>query len=125
VFENSEVNIAILGLGYVGLPLAIEFSKVFDVIGFDLDPARIRQLEINIDSSGEQSEHEFLEAKSLRYTSDVDELKEANFFIVCVPTPIDGDNAPDLESITNATQTVAQNLKKGDVVVFESTVYPG
>ncbi len=121
---KRETKLALIGLGYVGLPIALEFAKCVDVVGFDISEARLAKLRKGVDPGGEMSEAEF-DGKSIVFTSSLEELKKASFFIVAVPTPIDRYNRPDLEAILGATRTVAKVLKKGDYVVYESTVYPG
>ena len=121
----SNVKIAVIGLGYVGLPLAIEFSKLFSVIGFDLNNKRIDELKSNFDITGETSKHNLASSKDIIYSNNFDDTIDANFYIICVPTPIDTDNNPDLNPIKFATELVAKNLSEGDIVVYESTVYPG
>lgn len=125
MLNESNIKIAVLGLGYVGLPLAIAFSKFHKVVGFDLNQHRINELKNSIDSSGECSETDLIESKNLHYTSDLEELESVNFYIICVPTPIDENKNPDLQPIASATQMVGKYLGKGNIVVFESTVYPG
>jgi len=115
----------VVGLGYVGLPLAVEFGKHFDTIGFDIKEARIAELKAGRDSTLECSPAELKAAKKLRYTSNLKELGRSRVFIVTVPTPIDRYNRPDLSPLVSASETVGKVLKKGDVVVYESTVYPG
>ena len=122
---ETNIKIAVLGLGYVGLPLAIAFSKFYEVVGFDLNQDRITELKNNIDSSGDCSETDLIESQHLHYTSESQELKNVNVYIICVPTPIDEHKNPDLHPIASATKIVGKFLGKGDVVVFESTVYPG
>ncbi|HQQ81681.1 MAG: nucleotide sugar dehydrogenase [Cyclobacteriaceae bacterium] len=118
-------KIGIIGLGYVGLPLAVEFGKVMDVIGFDINKDRIGQLKSGYDKTRELTSAELQEASMLRYTSDAADLREANIFIVTVPTPVDKHHQPDLSPIVSATHTVAGILKANDIVIYESTVYPG
>ncbi|EDM29047.1 UDP-N-acetyl-D-mannosaminuronate dehydrogenase [Lentisphaera araneosa HTCC2155] len=118
-------NIAIIGLGYVGLPLAIEFGKKVTTLGFDINQARIKELNKGHDATLEVEEHEFTEAHKLTFTYDVEELKNAQIYIVTVPTPIDEHKRPDLSPLEKASQTVASVIKKGDIVIYESTVYPG
>ena len=118
-------TIAIIGLGYVGLPLAVEFGKKRVVIGFDINIKRIAELESGIDHTLEVLPDELKHAKYLKYTADIDELKLAQVFIVTVPTPIDNANRPDLTPLLRASEAVGKVLKKGDVVIYESTVYPG
>jgi UDP-N-acetyl-D-glucosamine/UDP-N-acetyl-D-galactosamine dehydrogenase len=122
---SSDRRIAVVGLGYVGLPLAVEFGKKRDVIGFDINAARIRELESGQDHTLEVAPEELRRASRLRYTSDLAALRQSDVFIVTVPTPIDRANRPDLTPLVLASETVGQALKKGDVVVYESTVYPG
>ncbi len=121
---NKEAKLAVIGLGYVGLPIALEFAKKIKVIGFDINEDRIKLMRNNIDPSKELSSSDF-ENCDIHFTASVEELKEARFFVVAVPTPIDQHNLPDLRPLISASKTVAQALKKGDYVVFESTVYPG
>jgi UDP-N-acetyl-D-glucosamine/UDP-N-acetyl-D-galactosamine dehydrogenase len=121
----NERTIAIIGLGYVGLPLAAEFGKHYKTIGFDISKTRIEELKNGVDKTLELNQEQLEEAKLLSYSSDLSELKSANFFIVTVPTPIDKNNRPDLTPLIKASETVGKVLKKGDVVVYESTVYPG
>lgn len=123
----AEVNrkIAVIGLGYVGLPLAVEFGKSFEVVGFDVKASRIAELERGVDRTKEVSADELRQAKGLSFTADASHLKKCDFFIVAVPTPIDEYKRPDLGLLLKACETVGRVLKKNDVVVFESTVYPG
>ena len=118
-------KLAVIGLGYVGLPLAVEFSKKFFCIGFDLKEERIAALRQGIDTTREVSSEELANIKNLRFTSLMEELKECTVFIIAVPTPIDENKRPDLRPLEGASRTVAQVLKPGDVVIYESTVYPG
>ena len=118
-------KIAIIGLGYVGLPLAIEFGKKRDVIGFDINKDRIDLLKNHTDPTLEITKKEFTEAIYLKFTTNVEHLKECNIFIVTVPTPIDKHKRPDLTSLENSSGTIGSVLKKGDIVIYESTVYPG
>jgi len=121
----SDVKIAIIGLGYVGLPLAVAFSKKFDVIGFDINSSRIKELESGVDSSLEISSTELQGATSLSFSSDETDLTSCNTFIVTVPTPIDEFKRPDLTPLVKASQMIGRIIKKGDVIIYESTVYPG
>jgi len=123
--ENKKIKIGIIGLGYVGLPLAVEFGKLFDVIGFDINEKRIKELSKGIDRTLEVTGKELSESKKLKVTSNLEELKKVNIFIVTVPTPVDLFKRPDLTPLLKASETVGKVLKKGDVVVYESTVYPG
>jgi UDP-N-acetyl-D-galactosamine dehydrogenase len=117
--------IAVIGLGYVGLPLAVEFGKKRPVIGFDIKADRIAELQAGHDHTLEVSEEELASAANLIFTSDVDVLRNASIFIVTVPTPVDKANRPDLTPLIKASETVGAVLKAGDVVIYESTVYPG
>ncbi len=121
---NKEAKVALIGLGYVGLPIALEFARKVPVIGFDINEERIEMMRNNIDPS-EELDAEAFEGCDIRFTADLDDLKEARFFIVAVPTPIDQHNLPDLRPLLAASRTVGKVLKKGDYVVYESTVYPG
>ncbi|PIE07105.1 MAG: Vi polysaccharide biosynthesis UDP-N-acetylglucosamine C-6 dehydrogenase TviB [Rhodobacterales bacterium] len=123
--SSVEGTIAIIGLGYVGLPLAVEFGKRRAVIGFDLKPERIAELEAGKDLTLEVDEAELAEATHLHYTSDPTDLAAATIHIVTVPTPIDAHKRPDLTPLLKASETVGAALKKGDIVIYESTVYPG
>lgn len=117
-------KISVIGLGYVGLPVAVEFGKASEVIGFDINSRRIDELKKGFDRNNEVSKEE-LSSTKINYTSSVEELSSADFHIVTVPTPITESNIPDLSILKAASKTVGQVLKKGDIVVFESTVYPG
>lgn len=122
--ESKNKKIAVLGLGYVGLPIALEFAKRFSVIGFDINDERINLMNKGIDPSKELGSDDFV-GTDIVFTSSVEKLKEASFYIVAVPTPIDEHNLPDLKPVLAASKTVGQVVSKGDYVVFESTVYPG
>ena len=117
-------KISVVGLGYVGLPVAAAFAKKTHIIGFDINPKRIENLKNKIDITGEISPEEF-DALSITFTVDSSQLKKADFFIVAVPTPIDNFNKPDLSPLLSASEIIGRNLKVGDIVVYESTVYPG
>lgn len=121
----TDKTIAIIGLGYVGLPLAVEFGKKYNTIGFDINQGRIDELKSGFDRTLEVDAEQLKEASLLKYSANLEELKPANFFIVTVPTPIDKNNRPDLTPLIKASETVGKVLKKGDIVVYESTVYPG
>jgi UDP-N-acetyl-D-galactosamine dehydrogenase len=121
----TQKIIAIIGLGYVGLPLAVEFGKRRPVIGFDISGSRIDQLRAGQDHTLECSQQELEEAPYLRYSNDTRDLAEAQIFIVTVPTPVDQANRPDMTSLIKASETVGKALKRGDIVIYESTVYPG
>ena len=121
----QDVKLAVVGLGYVGLPLAVEFGKKRSVIGFDINTRRIDALKAGHDHTLEVSDIELAEAKQLSYTADRAELGQANVFIVTVPTPIDEYKQPDLTPLVKASETIGSVLKRGDIVIYESTVYPG
>jgi UDP-N-acetyl-D-galactosamine dehydrogenase len=121
----GSVKIAIIGLGYVGLPLAAEFGKLYDTVGFDISQKRIDELKKGVDHTLETDEQELKAAKRLFLTTNLDDLRPCNFYIVTVPTPIDRFSRPDLSLVERATETVGKVLKKKDIVVYESTVYPG
>lgn len=121
----QDVKLAVVGLGYVGLPLAVEFGKKRSVIGFDINTRRIDALKAGHDHTLEVSDAELAEAVQLRYTADRAELGQANVFIVTVPTPIDEYKQPDLTPLVKASETIGAVLKRGDIVIYESTVYPG
>lgn len=118
-------KIGIIGLGYVGLPLAVEFGKKTEVIGFDINEERIKELREGLDRTREVETDELKAASKLKFSSDLNDLKEANYFIVTVPTPVDEFKTPDLKPLQSASKTVGSVLKKGDIVIYESTVYPG
>jgi UDP-N-acetyl-D-glucosamine/UDP-N-acetyl-D-galactosamine dehydrogenase len=121
---NKEATLAVIGLGYVGLPIALEFAKKIKVIGFDIHAGRIEMMRNHIDPSGELEASAF-EGCDITFTDDLEVLKAASFFVVAVPTPIDQHAMPDLKPLLSASNTVGKVLKKGDYVVYESTVYPG
>jgi UDP-N-acetyl-D-galactosamine dehydrogenase len=121
----NNATIAIIGLGYVGLPLAVEFGKKREVIGFDINPQRIGQLQSGRDHTRECSTQELLQAAHLRYSHEPKDLQDAQIFIVTVPTPVDAANRPDMTPLVKASETVGHALKVGDIVIYESTVYPG
>ena len=123
--KKKDLKLSIIGLGYVGLPLAIEFSRKRSVLGFDINQQRIRELESGNDSTLETTQEELTSAKELTYTNNPDDLSSCNCFIVTVPTPIDEYKRPDLTPLIKASETVGKVLKKGDIVIYESTVYPG
>ncbi len=118
-------NIGIIGLGYVGLPLAVEFGKVTNTVGFDINRERIDELRRGVDRTLEVDAGELAEAKQLSFTTNIDDLRGVNYFIVTVPTPVDQYKKPDLQPLVKASETVGKALKKGDIVIYESTVYPG
>ena len=123
--DISKIEIAVIGLGYVGLPLAVEFGKKRSVVGFDIDKRRIKDLKDRKDKTLVITEDELNDAKYLNLTSKSEDLTECNFYIVTVPTPIDKDNKPDLKPLYEASKLVGSILKKNDIVVYESTVFPG
>ncbi len=118
-------TIGIIGLGYVGLPLAVEFGKVLDTVGFDIHLGRISELKQGRDRTQEVEPEELKKAKRLKFTSSIEDIRLANYFIVTVPTPVDEFKTPDLRPLESASRTVGSVLKKGDIVIYESTVYPG
>jgi UDP-N-acetyl-D-galactosamine dehydrogenase len=122
--KKGEKPIAVIGLGYVGLPVALEFAAKFRVIGFDINSDRVSMMKEGIDPSNELGREAFA-GRNIVYTDDVEQLKEASFYVVAVPTPIDQHKNPDLKPLLSACETVGRVIGKGDVVVFESTVYPG
>ncbi|MBA3285601.1 MAG: nucleotide sugar dehydrogenase, partial [Nitrosopumilus sp.] len=122
--KNKETKLAVIGLGYVGLPIALEFARKLPVIGFDINEERVEMMKKNIDPSGELEISEF-ENCDIEFTSDPEKLREASFYIVAVPTPINDHKLPDLNPLLGASNTIGKVLKKGDYVVYESTVYPG
>ena len=123
--DLSKVELAIIGLGYVGLPLAVEFGKLRSVLGFDINLKRIAQLKEGRDITLETEPEELRAANHLNFSTNEDDLRACNCFIVTVPTPIDRYKRPDLGPLIKASETVGKVLKKGDIVIYESTVYPG
>lgn len=121
---NGEASLAVIGLGYVGLPIALEFAKKIKVVGFDINAERVEMMKNNVDPSNELESSDF-DGCDITFTANPDDLKSVRFFVVAVPTPIDDANLPNLKPLLGATATVGKVLKKGDYVVFESTVYPG
>jgi UDP-N-acetyl-D-galactosamine dehydrogenase len=127
IYQNlleKKATLAVIGLGYVGLPIALEFAKKIKVIGFDINPDRVDMMKNNIDPSNELEAADF-EGSDIYFTANIDDLKAANFYVVAVPTPVDSHKVPDLKPVLSASKTVGQVLSKGDYVVYESTVYPG
>ena len=122
--EKKQSKLAVVGLGYVGLPLAIEFAKKFSVIGFDISNKKVSELKNNIDTTNELTSTE-LKTTKMEFTTNPAKLKEASFIVVAVPTPIDKTKKPDLTPVIKASETVGKNLAKGSIIVYESTVYPG
>src|ERR1700733_8845438 len=121
---DKKAKLAVVGLGYVGLPIALEFARKITVIGFDINEKRVEMMNQCIDPSNELDRGAF-EGCDITFTHSLDVLKEAQFFIVAVPTPVDEHNVPDLLPVKKASETIGKVIKKGDYVVFESTVYPG
>ncbi|WP_345864854.1 Vi polysaccharide biosynthesis UDP-N-acetylglucosamine C-6 dehydrogenase TviB [Shewanella algae] len=121
----ENLSIGIIGLGYVGLPLAVEFGKQYNTIGFDINEPRVKELSSGNDSTLECTSVELSEAHLLKYTCNLEDIKDCNFYIVTVPTPIDSSNAPDLTPLKMASETLGKIISVNDIVVFESTVYPG
>lgn len=125
MFNINDLKVGVIGLGYVGLPLAIEFGKIVPTVGFDINNDRICALRDKIDHTLEVESYEFDESAYISFTNEINELAKSNFYIVTVPTPVNDNNIPDVSIIHAASTTVGCVLKKGDIVVFESTVYPG
>ena len=125
MLDINNIKIAVIGLGYVGLPLAVEFGKHLPVVGFDINASRIEALCAGTDHTLEVSDEELTQASHLNYSSDIQALKDCNFFIVTVPTPIDDYKQPDLTPLIKASEAIGSLLKKDGIVVYESTVYPG
>ena len=125
LIQDRKLKLAVIGLGYVGLPLAVEFGKIYDTVGFDMKVSRLEMLRSGVDSTLEVSSENLAAAKLLKYSDDLEDLRDRDVFIVAVPTPIDCYNRPDLTPLIGASTTVGKAMKKGAVVIFESTVYPG
>ncbi len=125
MLDIKTAKIAVIGLGYVGLPLAVEFGKFRPTVGFDINDTRIAQLKTGYDTTLETSADDLKAAAHLRFTDTLDDLRDCNVYIVTVPTPIDAYKRPDLSALLSASNTVGQVISKGDIVIFESTVYPG
>ena len=123
--KSQDAKLAVIGLGYVGLPLAVEFGKKFDVVGFDVKESRLKALRRFEDVTCETSKEDLQAASKLRYSGDLNDLRDRDFFIVTVPTPVDKYNRPDLTPLYRASETVGKVMKPGAIVVYESTVYPG
>ena len=121
----KDANIAIIGLGYVGLPLAVEFGKKYSVVGFDINLDRIQELSSGYDRTQESNLDEINSAIFLKFSSNIEDLQKCNIYIVTVPTPIDRFKAPDLKPLLKASEMIGQCLMKDDIVIYESTVYPG
>ena len=125
MIRESEISIAIIGLGYVGLPLAIEFAKKYPVVGYDLNNKRISELKKRYDRTGEVDSKGLDDSKKLVLSSNSSSIKDANIYIVTVPTPVDKNNTPNLKPLENASELVGFVLSLGNIVIYESTVYPG
>ncbi len=125
MLQLDQIKLAVIGLGYVGLPLAVEFGKQRSVVGFDIHTSRIEALRQGKDSTLEVSDAELAEANQLSYSADLNDLSDCNVFIVTVPTPIDAHRRPDLTPLIKASESIGKVLKRGDIVIYESTVYPG
>ena len=125
MIDTKNTKIAVVGLGYVGLPLAVEFGKLFKTFGFDINKSRINELSRGVDRTLEVNAEELSLAKKLEYTIHADDIRTCNIYIITVPTPVDKDNKPDLSSLIQASELVGRILSKGDIVIYESTVYPG
>ena len=118
-------KIAVIGLGYVGIPLAVEFGKKFATVGFDINTERINELKKGFDRTLEMSSDDLASATHLSYTISIEDLSDCNIYIITVPTPINNKNLPDLTPLRQSTQAIASVLSKDDIVIYESTVYPG
>ena len=123
--QTDNISLAIVGLGYVGLPLAVEFSNIRNVVGYDNNKLRINELNSGFDKTNEIHEEKIKQNKNLTFTSELHKIKDANCYIICVPTPINNSNQPDLSILESVTNEIGSILKKGDIVIYESTVYPG
>jgi len=125
MIKKEEINIAVIGLGYVGLPLAVEFSKKYNVVGFDPDEIRVSELNDKYDRTNELSDNDLLDLKNFKITSNENKIANSNIYIVTVPTPVDKNNKPDLNPIILASEMIGRFLNKNDIVIYESTVFPG
>lgn len=123
--NDSEIKLAVIGLGYVGLPLAVAFGRLMPVVGFDVDPRRIQELASGRDRTLEIASEDLASAVQLKFSTEVTDLRECNVFIVTVPTPVDGANRPDMSHLLNASETIGRAMPAGAIVIYESTVYPG
>ena len=121
---NKKTKLSVIGLGYVGLPIALEFARKMQVVGFDIKENRIEMMRQHIDPSKEMESDAFVD-RDIQFTSNYEDLREATFHIVAVPTPLTSHNLPDLQPLLSASATVGKVLKKGEFVVFDATVYPG
>jgi len=125
MLKKEEINITVIGLGYVGLPLAFEFSKKYNVVGFDLDEVRIAELNDKYDCTNELSGHDLSDLKNFKITTNENAIANSNIYIVTVPTPVDKNNKPNLNPIISASELIGSYLNKNDIVIYESTVFPG
>ena len=125
MIKKDKINIAVIGLGYVGLPLAVKFSEKFNVVGFDLDRVRISEIKEKYDRTNELTANELTNLNNLKITFDKNDLFSSNIYIVTVPTPVDKNNKPNLNSLISATKIISKHLAKNDIVIYESTVFPG
>ena len=123
--KNKDIKLAIIGLGYVGLPLALEFAKKKEVIGYDINKKRIKELNNGYDQNLEFNKKQLQKSKKLKFTTKEKDLKFVNCFIISVPTPVDKFNKPDLNPLLKASKMVGSIIKKNDLIIYESTVYPG
>ena len=123
--KSKSFDVGIIGLGYVGLPLSVEFARKRNVVGFDVNKTRIEELKRGIDSTNEVKKEELLAANFLKLTANINDLRNCNCYIITVPTPIDQYKRPDLSPLHTASETIGRLLKKGDIVIYESTVYQG
>ena len=120
----QNAHIAIIGLGYVGLPLSVAFSKIYPTIGFDINPQRIDELKSSFDSTQQVSKQELQNSPNLSFTHNLSHIAHANIYIICVPTPITENKTPDLSALIHASELVGKVLQKGNIVIYESTTYP-
>ena len=125
MINKNNINIAIIGLGYVGLPLAVEFGKKFTTFGFDINQSRIKELQSGYDMTLEVKFEELIQSSNLKLTSVIDDIRNCNIYIITVPTPIDSEKKPDLRPLKNSSKSVGKLLNKNDIVIYESTVFPG
>ena len=125
LIKNNKLKVCVVGLGYVGLPLAIEFEKKIETVGFDLNKSRVTQLEKKYDRNNEIIKKDFIKSKNLSFTDKVSDIKDSNFYIVCVPTPVNKKKIPDLGQLIGACKIISKVINKNDYVIFESTVFPG
>ena len=125
MFDMEKTRIGIIGLGYVGLPLAVEFAKHFPTLGYDINQARVKELQSGKDSTLEVSETDLKATPQLKFTFQLDDIGDCNVYIVTVPTPVDKSKKPDLSPLISASRALGKVLKKNDIVIYESTVYPG